>query len=378
MLDPGDFYKFLNSIDVNFFTGVPDSLLKSFCGYVADHSPANSHIISSNEGAAVGIGIGYHLATGNIPMVYMQNSGLGNAINPLISLADQEVYSIPMIILIGWRGEPKTKDEPQHIKQGKVMLPMIKSMKMPYETLTGDFKKDKRIVKSLLKKAKESQGPVFLVAKKNIFKEYQYTQLVHKVTRKIKRTREDVIRKIIPCFPKNTLIVATTGMASREIFEYRESLDSNQGLDFLTVGGMGHASQIALGIAMKSNNKNIVCIDGDGAAIMHLGSMAIIGQFAPNNFKHILLNNGAHDSVGGQPTVGFDLDFTKLAKSFGYKIVGTKNNQSISESVQELFSSNGPSFLELKIRCGSRADLGRPTKSPKENKNSFMQNFQKD
>tara|TARA_Y100000768_G_scaffold289138_1_gene223295 strand:- start:12407 stop:13543 length:1137 start_codon:yes stop_codon:yes gene_type:complete len=378
MLDPGEFYKFLNSIGVNFFTGVPDSLLKSFCGYVADHSPANSHIISSNEGAAVGIGIGYHLATGNIPMVYMQNSGLGNAINPLISLADQEVYSIPMIILIGWRGEPETKDEPQHIKQGKVMLPMIKSMKMPYETLIGDFKKDKKIVKSLLKKAKETQGPVFLVAKKNIFKKYQYTQLEHKVIRNIQRTREDVIREIIPCFPKNTLIVATTGMASREIFEYRESLDSNHGLDFLTVGGMGHASQIALGIAMKSNNKNIVCIDGDGAAIMHLGSMAIIGQFAPKNFKHILLNNGAHDSVGGQPTVGFELDFTKLAKSFGYKIVSTKNNQPISESVQELFSSNGPSFLEIKIRCGSRPDLGRPTKSPKDNKNSFMQNFQKD
>lgn len=374
MLNPAEFYNFLKSININFFTGVPDSLLKSFCGYVADHSSENLHVISANEGGAVGIAIGYYLATGNVPMIYMQNSGLGNAINPLISLADSEVYSIPMIILIGWRGEPNTKDEPQHIKQGKIMQPMIESMKMPYETLTGDFKNDKKVVKSLLKKAIETSGPAFLIVKKGIFEPYEYTQIDHQVSNSISYSREEVIQQIIHSLPKDSLIIATTGMASREIFEIREHIDSNHGFDFLTVGGMGHASQIAFGIALHSCKKNVICIDGDGAAIMHLGSMAINGQFAPKNFKHILLNNGSHDSVGGQPTVGFDINFNNLAQSLGYKVIEFRSDQSVSSSVEELISTDGPVYLEIKTRRGSRPDLGRPTKTPKENKDSFMEN----
>ena len=374
MLNPAEFYSFLNSMNINFFSGVPDSLLKSFCGYIADHSEPSSHVIAANEGGAIGIGIGYHLATGNIPMIYMQNSGLGNAINPLISLADNEVYSIPMIILIGWRGEPNAKDEPQHIKQGKIMLPMIESMKMPYEILSGDMHSDKEIVELLIKKANDSKGPVFLIARKGIFENYQYTQIQHEVNKQISLNREEVIKEVMHALPKEALVVATTGMASREIFEFRETAGANHGYDFLTVGGMGHASQIAFGLSLQSNHKNIVCIDGDGAAIMHLGSMAINGQLAPKNFKHILLNNGSHDSVGGQPTVGFDIDFKKLAESLGYKVISTKQDKSVSKYIEELINLDGPVFLELQANRGSRADLGRPTKTPLENKNLFMTN----
>ena len=374
MLDPKEFFNFLQSIKINFFTGVPDSLLKSFCGYVSDHSDKNNYIIAANEGGAIGIGIGYHLATGRVPMIYMQNSGIGNAINPLLSLADPEVYSIPMIVLVGWRGEPGVKDEPQHIKQGRVMLPLIDSLQLPYWILTGSIEDDKALVNLALAKAVKDQTPVFLVARKDLFESYEYTHLTNIATKNISHTREDTIKEVLSALPQETLVVATTGMASREIYEHRKNTAQSHGSDFLTVGGMGHASQIAFGISIHSTQKNIVCLDGDGAAIMHLGSMAISGQTASHNYKHVLLNNGSHDSVGGQPTVGFDINFRDLAISLGYKVIDHPQDQEISYSVQQLLQEKGPAFLELKTFCGSRSDLGRPTSTPQENKKLFMQN----
>jgi phosphonopyruvate decarboxylase len=376
MLDPKDFFIFLNSIGINFFTGVPDSLLKSFCGYVADNSSNECHVIAANEGGAIAAGIGYHLATGSLPMIYMQNSGLGNAINPLISLADNEVYSIPMIILIGWRGEPGHHDEPQHIKQGKIMLPMIDSMELPYKNLTGNFVEDKQIVESIAKEAIQKQTPVFLIASKGLFKPYKFLQDENFDQKNNLPSRESLIIEILKALPKDTLVVSTTGMISREIFEIRECNKAGHHLDFLTVGGMGHASQIAFGLSLHSDRENIVCIDGDGAALMHLGSMAINGQYAKENFKHILLNNGAHDSVGGQPTVGFKINFNNLANSLGYSII-ENNTDNIASLIQNLIDERGPVFLELKSSLGSRKDLGRPTSSPQENKMLFMQNFKR-
>ena len=374
MLDPKEFYNFLNSIGINFFTGVPDSLLKSFCGFVADNADNQHHVIAANEGGAVAAGIGYHLATGNVPMIYMQNSGLGNAINPLISLADREVYSIPMLVLIGWRGEPDFHDEPQHIKQGKIMLAMIDSMKLPYKILTGNFDEDKETVRLLTKEAIRNQTPVFLVARKNLFKTYQFSNQEQFAQIDNLPTRENLIIEILNALPKDTLVVSTTGMASREIYEIRDSNQAGHHLDFLTVGGMGHASQIAFGLSLHTDKQNIVCIDGDGAALMHLGSMAINGQFAAENFKHILLNNGAHDSVGGQPTVGFKIDFNNIANSFGYKCIEHGDND-VSTLIKKIINVKGPAFLELKSSLGSRKDLGRPSSTPQENKMLFMQNF---
>ncbi len=376
MLDPKDFFNFLNSIGLNFFVGVPDSLLKSFCGYIADNTDDRCHVITANEGGAIATGIGYHLATGNVPMIYMQNSGLGNAINPLISLADRDVYSVPMIILIGWRGEPGQHDEPQHIKQGKIMLPMIDSMGLKYDKLTGNFDKDKKIVKTLFKEATDNKTPVFLIASKGLFKTYEFHHEDKILKQQNLPTRENLIEEILQALPKNTLVVSTTGMASREIYEIRERNQTGHHLDFLTVGGMGHASQIAFGLSLHSDKKNIVCIDGDGAALMHLGSMAINGQFSSANFKHILLNNGAHDSVGGQPTVGFKIDFKNIASSFGYTIIDNESHD-ISLLIKNLLDTKGPAFLELKSSLGSRKNLGRPVSTPQDNKALFMQNFKK-
>ena len=376
MLDPKEFYNFLNSIGINFFTGVPDSLLKSFCGFVADHADDDHHVIAANEGGAIATGIGYHLATGNVPMIYMQNSGMGNAINPLISLADREVYSIPMIILIGWRGEPGFHDEPQHIKQGKVMLSMIESMKLPYKVLTGNFDEDKETVRLLTKEVIINNTPAFLVASKGLFQTYKFSNQVKFANGDNLPTRENLIVEILQALPEDTLVVSTTGMASREIYEIRDSSQAGHHLDFLTVGGMGHASQIAFGLSMHSDKKNIVCIDGDGAALMHLGSMAINGQFGKENFKHILLNNGAHDSVGGQPTVGSKIDFNNIANSLGYISIEYQDND-VSTLINKLINEKGPAFLELKSCLGSREDLGRPSTTPQENKMHFMQNFKK-
>jgi phosphonopyruvate decarboxylase len=374
MLDPKEFYDFLNSLGINFFTGVPDSLLKSFCGFIADHSDNDHHVIAANEGGAIATGIGYHLATGNVPMIYMQNSGLGNAINPLISLADREVYSIPMLILIGWRGEPDFHDEPQHIKQGKIMLSMIESMKLSYKILTGNLDNDKEIVQLAKKEAVINNTPVFLVASKGLFKTYEFSN--HEPFAHINNlpTRENLIKEILQALPTDTIVVSTTGMASREIYEIRDSNQVGHHLDFLTVGGMGHASQIAFGLSLHAGKKNIVCIDGDGAALMHLGSMAINGQFAKENFKHILLNNSAHDSVGGQPTVGSKIDFNNIANSLGYISIEYQDNE-ISKLINKLINLKGPAFLELKSCLGSRKDLGRPSTTPQENKKQFMQNF---
>ena len=254
------------------------------------------------------------------------------------------------------------------------MLSMIDSMKLPCKILTGNFDEDKEIVRLLTKEAIRNQTPVFLVARKNLFKTYQFSNQEQSAQIDNLPTRENLIIEILNALPKDTLVVSTTGMASREIYEIRDSNQAGHHLDFLTVGGMGHASQIAFGLSLHTDKQNIVCIDGDGAALMHLGSMAISGQFAKENFKHILLNNGAHDSVGGQPTVGFKIDFNNIANSFGYKCIENEGND-VTILIKKIINAQGPVFLELKSSLGSRKDLGRPSSTPQENKMLFMQNF---
>lgn len=373
MLSPKEFYEYLESKGINFYTGVPDSLLKSFCGYISDHAKESNNIIAANEGGAIGLAIGYHLATQNIPLVYMQNSGLGNSINPILSLADQEIYSIPMVLLIGWRGEPEVKDEPQHLKQGRVMIPMLESMEIPYEILSGEITKDRKIIDGVLNKIKKLNCPYALIARKGIFEDYQY-----KVISNVKHSlsREEAIKMIVNSLEAKDFVVSTTGMASREIYEYREELKQDHGSDFLTVGGMGHASQIALGIASNRPDRHVVCIDGDGAALMHLGSLAINASRKCKNFKHIVINNGCHGSVGGQPTVAFDIDLGKICRNLGYKVIENDNStEGVLNSLKELLLSEGPSFLEIRVNKDYRNDLGRPSSSPKENKLSFLKNL---
>ena len=370
MIDCGFFYNTLVKSGIDFFSGVPDSLLKSFCAYVTDNAGSNNHLIAANEGGAIALACGHYLATGRPGLLYMQNSGQGNAANPLISLADPDVYSIPMLLLIGWRGEPGEKDEPQHIKQGKITLSFLDTLDVPYMILPDTDNEAVECIEQIFKTMEESSSPVALIAKKGTFASYQTKECVSCST---KFTREEVIKEIVKNLDESDVIVSTTGKASRELYEYRDSIDGDHSKDFLTVGSMGHASQIALGIALEKSERQVFVLDGDGAAIMHMGSMAIIGSQAPPNFKHIILNNGCHESVGGQPTAGFSISFTDIAKACGYKIaLQAENLTEISQKMKILKSSDGPALLEIKVRKGARADLGRPKTSPKENKAAFM------
>jgi phosphonopyruvate decarboxylase len=370
MINPEKFFNLLSDNDIDFYSGVPDSLLKNICAYITDNVSKQNNIIAANEGGAIALGAGYHLATGRIPLIYMQNSGIGNAINPLLSLTDKKVYRIPMILMIGWRGEPGVKDEPQHVKQGEVTLKLLDTMDIPYVVIPTDFDVAKVIVEETIKLAKSTSSPVAIVIRKDTFDTYKlHTQ----IETSLEMNREDAIKIIVDSLDKDDIIVSTTGKTSRELFEYRESKKQGHENDFLTVGSMGHASQIALGIALQKPDKQVYCFDGDGAVIMHSGSLGIIGAACPLNFKHILFNNGAHDSVGGQPTIGFDLSFNDLAKVFNYnKAIVVNTTSELKKQLLSIKTENGPSLLEIRINKGARADLGRPSIPPIENKNNYM------
>lgn len=370
MISPKAFYNHLKESSIEFFTGVPDSLLKDICGYITENTPKEKNIIAANEGNAIGIASGYHLATGKIPLIYMQNSGIGNAVNPLLSLVDPEVYSIPMLLMVGWRGEPGKKDEPQHIRQGKVTIGMFDTMDIPVEILPDDFESAKKVIDKSIAYIRKNNRPLALIIRKGTFESFRLKPNEHSL---FELNRENAIQIIVDHLDDMDIVVSTTGKTSRELFEYRERINQGHDKDFLTVGSMGHANQIALGIAISKQDRNVFCFDGDGALLMHMGSLGIIGDLAPKNFKHIVFNNGAHESVGGQPTIGYTIDLMKISGAFNYKkyfLAESKND--LIEKIKEFINTEGPVLLEIKIRKGSRDDLGRPTKTPLENKHSFM------
>lgn len=369
MISTSSFYNALTSRGVDFFTGVPDSLLKDICAYISDNAPEERHLIAANEGASVGLAVGNYLASGKPALVYMQNSGFGNSINPLLSIADKEVYGIPMLLLIGWRGEPGVKDEPQHVKQGKISESLLRAMEIPYIILDENINIDTAIDEAL-KVATSEKKPFALLVRKNSFESYK---LQKDVKSSFALDREGAVKLIIDQLKPNDIVVSTTGKTSREVFEYREALMQTHEKDFLTVGAMGHTSAIALGIAIEKKDRNVYCIDGDGSVLMHMGSLAINGMMnAVNNFKHIIINNGAHDSVGGQPTVGFDINFSKIAEGCGYTFVASASDiEDIKKKITAMAAHNGRALLEIKVNKGARKNLGRPTTTPKENKTAF-------
>ena len=366
MVNVEKFVDGLKSNGVDFFCGVPDSLLKSFCAYVTD-TCGKQHVITANEGGAVGLASGHYLSTGKLACVYMQNSGQGNAVNPLASLADPDVYSIPMLLVVGWRGMPGVHDEPQHVKQGKITLELMKTLGIPTEVLPETTSKACACVKKLLKQAVKESRPVAVIVKKGLFEEYK---LKNKEADIAKARREAVIEKLLAQLPKKAVIVSTTGMISRELYETRIRLGMGHERDFLTVGSMGHASMIALGIAKAQPKRPVVCLDGDGASIMQMGNMAIVGQSGCKNLTHIVLNNSAHDSVGGQPTVGGRIDLKKIAKACGYRVLSPLTSHPSPLTPQ-------PAFLEIKVAKGARKDLGRPKEAPVVNKKLFMETLAK-
>ncbi len=374
MIRPEFFIEALREKGIDCFAGVPDSLLKNICAYITDHFDAAHNIIAANEGAAVGLAAGHYLATGQPACVYMQNSGEGNIINPLASLTDQEVYNIPVLLLIGWRGRPGVHDEPQHVKQGKVTTGLLNVMGVNYEVLS---KEEDKAAKQIDKAAKAlANKEVFaLVIEKDTFEDYKLQNIeVNDLT----MSREEAIQTVAAALGEKDCIVSTTGMISRELFEYRAAMNQGHERDFLTVGSMGHASQIALGIALAQPERRVWCFDGDGAAIMHMGSMAIVANKAPKNYVHVVFNNGAHDSVGGQPTVGLKIDLPAVAKAVGYKAeYSVDNKEALNAILKNVNSFEGPTLIEVKVKKGNRKDLGRPTTTPIQNKEALM-SFLKD
>jgi len=371
-LDPSNFFNVLKKNEIEFFTGVPDSLLKDFCLCIDENISSDKHIIAANEGNAIAIASGYHLANNSVPLVYMQNSGMGNAVNPILSLCDPDVYGIPLLMMIGWRGEPGVSDEPQHIKQGKVQEELLKAMGIDYEIISSiDNQKDieKKVIR-LIEIAKANKIPVALLVKKGTFNKFtKDSPKKNKFTMK----REDALKIILDEINQRDVIVSTTGKTSREIFEIRKIRKQSHKQDFLTVGSMGHCSSISLGISLAKPAKKVYCIDGDGSMIMHLGSITTIASLKPKNLKYILLNNHVHESVGGQETAAKDVSLLNIVKSLEvFDIFKAENISDLKDQMKNLIETEKPSFLEVKIKPGSRDNLGRPTIKPSENKKSFM------
>ena len=362
---------FTKILDADFYTGVPDSLLRPLCDWLIKTygTEPTRHIIAANEGNCAAIAAGYHLATGKIPIVYMQNSGEGNIINPLASLLNEKIYSIPMIFVVGWRGEPNVHDEPQHIFQGEITCELLTLMGVKNFVVDKDTSPDelRGVMDSYRKILAAGKCVAFVIRKGALTFDEKISYANSFVMR-----REDVLRKIIDIAAQD-FIIATTGKTGRELFELREANGQNHAHDFLTVGSMGHCSSIALGLALNRPGKNFWCVDGDGALLMHMGALAVIGAAKPQNLIHVAINNCAHESVGGLPTAAAKIDLPKIARACGYpEVFKATTFDELEIALRRAKAARTLTFLEVECAIGSRNDLGRPTTTPAENKLNFM------
>lgn len=352
--------------DIVYFSGVPDSTFKGWMTFLANNEDKLINRIAANEGAAIAHTVGYYLSTGKIGVVYMQNSGLGNCVNPLTSLADNDVFGIPMILMIGWRGEPGRKDEPQHKKMGKITLPLLNTLEIPYEVIEEN--KIEEQLRNTKVEAEKSSMPIALIIQKGMIEDYR---VVLKEEERYPMQREEAIRIIVDTLNEDDVIVSTTGKISRELFGYRKTMNNDLGNDFYTIGSMGHCSAIALEIAKQKPEKRVYIFEGDGSVIMHAGTLATIGNYGSENLIHVVFDNNSYESTGGQPTVSDTIDIARIAKGCGYRDAFIcSEKEEIIEKIKNV--GRGPVMLNIKVRKGSRKDLLRPTISPLENKNRLM------
>jgi len=358
-------------IRADFFTGVPDSQLKALSSFLMDKyglDPVH-HIIAANEGNAVALAAGYHLATGKVPVVYLQNSGLGNVVNPVVSLLNGKVYGVPCLFIVGWRGEPGVYDEPQHLFQGKITLPLLETLDIPAYVIDKTTTEEQISTKMKEYRALFTEGKQAAFVVRRGALEYE-GRTFYGSCRSMRR--EEAIGMILSAAGDDP-VVSTTGKASREVYEMREVRRQGHRYDFLTVGSMGYSSSIALGIALQKPGRRVWCLDGDGAVLMHMGAMAIIGANRPANLVHIVLNNEAHESVGGMPTVAGALDLPAIARACGYpKAASADGPENLNSALAAVKAAGCLTFLEVKCALGARADLGRPAATPQENKVAFM------
>lgn len=367
----------LSNLGIHTIAGVPDSLLSNFCDYLnRDESKQFQHIVCANEGAAVGIGVGSYLADKKPALIYMQNSGIGNTINPIASLTHKDVYDIPMLFLIGWRGEPGKKDEPQHVYQGKVTCKLMEDMQIPY-SIIDEHTTNEEIVTLFqeVQRCMNSNSSYAIIVRKGTFASYSSQPYQNAFS----MVREKAIETVISHLEKEDMVVSTTGKISREVYEQCDAIHNDHTQAFLTVGAMGHASMIAFGLAMQRRDKEVICMDGDGAVMMHMGSLALLASQRPKNFIHIVLNNGAHESVGGMPTGAPNISYARVAKACGYpNTVCVYDEKELLQAMKQARANQALTMIEVFVKQGSRDDLGRPKETPIQNKENFMNYHKKE
>ena len=369
MISCYDLAEIFRKNNLTFFTGVPDSVFKSWMSFLEDEKSLTNRIVC-NECEAIAIATGYHLSTKNVGIVYMQNSGLGKTINPLTSLASKEVYGIPLVLMVGWRGEPGESDEPQHKMMGRKMLSQLDILEIPYKILPDNLKGARKIIKWAKQTAEQTTYASAIIIKRNTLEKYIYEDSSET---NYEMCREDAIENVIDNLSGDEVIISTTGKTSRELFEY-DIAKGDVSKDFLTIGGMGCSASIAAEVALQKPRKKVYCFDGDGAVLMQLGALSTIGNYKPQNFTHIIFDNASYDSTGGQPTNSNNVDFAKVAEACGYnhsKVVETRKD--LINSIEDFRNLKGPNMLIVKIKKGARENLGRPTSTPLENKESFME-----
>lgn len=354
MIDQKKFVSALYNNGVEFFCGVPDSYLNAFCTYIMENVTPSKNVIAANEGNAVAIAAGYYFATDTVPLVYMQNSGMGNALNPLVSLVDKHVYSVPMVLLIGWRGEPSTNDHAQHKTQGEITTRLLDMLSIPYQIVKDDNSLIEETVEWVVRTALDISAPTALIAPKGVFAEKKKKPPLDD---SYPMSREDAIKVTLDNTPKDTLFVATTGRATRELYFLRNERGETHENDILNVGSMGHASSIAIGLALANKDRLVVCLDGDSAAIMHMGALTMASRYELPNLLHIILNNGAHESVGGQPSAGHLIDFADIAKCCGYRAITVDTEESLISALKEFSDGKAASLIDVRIRQGMRPVL---------------------
>lgn len=375
MVNLQDLFDSLKSQGVNFFTGVPDSLLNNFCLYMVENIPDGQHVMAANEGNAVAIAAGHYMATGDIPVVYMQNSGIGNATNPLLSLTHDCVYGIPMILVIGWRGDPAISDHAQHKKQGELTPVLMKDMDIPYEILDDENTVIQKF-EWAVDKAKEISAPVALIAKKAILtekvkkQEYPESRLMN---------REEAVSAVVDVLGNDAIYLGTTGRATREVHEQLKEHGVGEGHEWQNVGSMGHVSSVGLGIALAKPEQKVVVFDGDAAAVMHMGALATNCRYKAGNLIHIVLNNGVNESVGGQPSAGYVVNLTEIAAACGYKTPGhaVETREELQEIIKDYKEDEMPLFIDVHVRQGIRSDMPKLNIDHKAQKEALMKNLQK-
>ena len=373
MVNQTQLFESLDKLGVKFFTGVPDSLLNDFCLYLVNNIPDGQHVMAANEDNAIAIAAGNYMATGNIPVVYMQNSGIGNATNPLLSLTHDCVYGIPMILVIGWRGDPSINDHAQHKKQGELTPVLMSDMDIPYEILDADDTVIEKFTWAV-NKAKEISAPVALIAKKAILtqKEKKQTYADSKLM-----NREEAVAAVVDVLGGDAIYLGTTGRATREVHEQLIAHGIGEGHEWQNVGSMGHVSSVGLGLALARPDKHIVVFDGDAAAVMHMGALATNCRYKAGNMIHIVLNNGVNESVGGQPSAGYIIDLTTVAKACGYRTVGhaVETKEELQQIVRENKSGGMPLFIDVHVRQGIRSDMPKLNIDHKAQKEALMKNL---